>query len=143
MSALPLEVGQKARLSKRFGAAEVAAFAALSEDFNPLHLDPAFAAKVRLDGNAQVFVIARQPAGPPMPVAVEKRSVTELPFTASLDDADSPMPTLKLSQMPEVELIARLSSSGIANKQDGDIESKPVRVALPAKGPVELVIGAE
>jgi len=106
-------------------------------------LDPAFAAKVRLDGNAQVFVIARQPAGPPMPVAVEKRSVTELPFTATLDDADSPMPTLKLSQMPEVELIARLSSSGIANKQDGDIESKPVRVALPAKGPVELVIGAE
>ncbi|NEX83904.1 MaoC family dehydratase [Aeromonas rivipollensis] len=44
MSALPLEVGQKARLSKRFGAAEVTAFAALSEDFNPLHLDPAFAA---------------------------------------------------------------------------------------------------
>ncbi|QIL20757.1 tetratricopeptide repeat protein [Thermomonas sp. HDW16] len=106
-------------------------------------LDPAFAAKVRLDGNAQVFVIARQPAGPPMPVAVEKRSVTELPFTATLDDADSPMPTLKLSQMPEVELVARLSSSGIANKQDGDIESKPVRVALPAKGPVELVIGTE
>ena len=44
MSAQPLEVGQKARLSKRFGAAEVVAFAALSEDFNPLHLDPAFAA---------------------------------------------------------------------------------------------------
>lgn len=44
MSALPLEVGQKARLNKRFGAAEVAAFAALSEDFNPLHLDPTFAA---------------------------------------------------------------------------------------------------
>lgn len=44
MSAQPLEVGQKARLTKRFGAAEVAAFAALSEDFNPLHLDPAFAA---------------------------------------------------------------------------------------------------
>ena len=44
MSPLPLEVGQKARLSKRFGAAEVAAFAALSEDFNPLHLDPDFAA---------------------------------------------------------------------------------------------------
>lgn len=106
-------------------------------------LDPAFAAKVRLDGNAQVFVIARQPAGPPMPVAVEKRSVTELPFTATLDDADSPMPTLKLSQLPEVELIARLSASGIANKQAGDIESKPVRVTLPAKVAVELVIGSK
>lgn len=39
-----LAIGQKASLKKRFGAAEVSAFAGLSEDFNPLHLDPAFAA---------------------------------------------------------------------------------------------------
>lgn len=39
-----LAIGQKASLSKRFGAPEVSAFAGLSEDFNPLHLDPAFAA---------------------------------------------------------------------------------------------------
>ena len=58
-----------------------------------------------------------------------------------LDDGDSPMPTRKLSQLREVDLVARLSESGVANRQDGDIESKPVRVALPAKGPVELVIG--
>jgi cytochrome c-type biogenesis protein CcmH len=76
-----------------------------------------------------------------MPVAVEKRSVTELPFTATLDDGDSPMPTRKLSQLREVELVARLSASGIANRQEGDIESKPVRIALPATAPVELVIG--
>ncbi len=44
MSTHPLAVGQKARLTKRFGPAEVAAFAGLSEDFNPLHLDPDFAA---------------------------------------------------------------------------------------------------
>ena len=106
-------------------------------------LDPAFAAKVRLNGNAQVFVIARQPDGPPMPAAAERRSVTELPFTATLDDADSPMPTLKLSQLREVELIARLSNSGTADRQDDDIQSKPVRVTLPAKAPVELVIGAQ
>ena len=104
-------------------------------------LDPDFAARVRLRGDATVFVIARAPDGPPMPVAVEKRNVSELPFTASLDDGDSPMPTLKLSQMQEVVLIARLSQSGIADKQDGDIESKPVRVTLPATKPVELVIG--
>jgi cytochrome c-type biogenesis protein CcmH len=104
-------------------------------------LDPEFAARVRLRGDATVFVIARAPEGPPMPVAVEKRSVSELPFTATLDDADSPMPTSKLSQLREVELIARLSESGVANRQQGDVESKPVRVALPAKGPVELVIG--
>lgn len=105
-------------------------------------LDPDFAARVRLDGTAQVFVIARQPGGPPMPVAVERHGVADLPFTATLDDADSPMPTLKLSQLREVELVARLSASGNAMKQDGDVESAPVRVVLPAKDPVTLQIGA-
>ena len=104
-------------------------------------LDPDFAARVRLRGDATVFVIARAPDGPPMPVAVEKRNVSELPLTVSLDDGDSPMPTLKLSQLKEVVLIARLSQSGIANRQDGDIESKPVRIALPMQKPVALVIG--
>ncbi|HWS79177.1 MAG TPA: tetratricopeptide repeat protein [Thermomonas sp.] len=105
-------------------------------------LDPDFASRVRLRGDATVFVIARKPDGPPMPVAVEKRVLSELPFTATLDDGDSPMPTSKLSDLREVELVARLSESGEGNRQDGDIESKPVRVALPAKAPVELVIGA-
>lgn len=104
-------------------------------------LDPDFAARVRLRGDATVFVIARAPDGPPMPVAAEKHLVSELPFTASLDDADSPMPTRTLSQLREVVLVARLSESGIANRQDGDIESKPVRVTLPSDKPVELVIG--
>ena len=104
-------------------------------------LDPDFASRVRLRGDAQVFVIAREPGGAPMPVAVEKHAVSELPFTATLDDGDSPMPTRKLSQLREVELVARLSTSGNAMPQEGDVESAPVRVTLPAKGPVELVIG--
>ena len=104
-------------------------------------LDPDFASRVRLRGDAQVFVIAREPGGAPMPVAVEKHAVSELPFTATLDDGDSPMPTRKLSQLHEVELVARLSASGNAMPQEGDVESAPVRVALPAKGTVELVIG--
>jgi cytochrome c-type biogenesis protein CcmH len=104
-------------------------------------LDPEFAARVRLHGDTTVFVIARAPDGPPMPVAVEKHAISDLPFTAILDDGDSPMPTRKLSQLKEVVLVARLSESGIANKQDGDIESKTVRVQLPATKPVQLVIG--
>src|SRR5690606_32371034 len=105
-------------------------------------LDPDFAARVRLRGDASVFVIARIPDGPPMPVAAEKHSLQDLPLTGTLDDDDSPLPTQKLSDPQEVELVARLSSSGEAMQQEGDLESKPVRVALPATGPVELVIGA-
>ena len=105
-------------------------------------LDPDFASRVRLRGDASVFVIARMPGGPPMPVAVEKHALREVPLTATLDDADGPMPTQKLSALKEVEVVARLSASGNAMRQEGDIESNPVRVSLPAKGPVELVLGA-
>jgi cytochrome c-type biogenesis protein CcmH len=104
-------------------------------------LDPDFASRARLHGDTTVFVIARMPGGPPMPVAVEKRSLQELPLTLTLDDGDSPMPTQKLSALKEVELVARLSVSGDPLRQEGDIESKPVRVALPAASPVELMLG--
>ncbi|MFC3715388.1 tetratricopeptide repeat protein [Luteimonas soli] len=106
-------------------------------------LDPDFASRVRLRGDASVFVIARIPDGPPMPVAAEKHPLQALPLTITLDDGDSPMPTQKLSDLEEVEVFARLSSSGEAMRQEGDLDSKPVRVALPATGPVELVIGAK
>lgn len=106
-------------------------------------LDPAFAARVRLRSDATVFVIARAPNGPPMPVAVEKHTLADLPLRVTLDDADGPMPTAKLSVLKDVEVIARISESGNAMRQDGDLESKPVRVTLPADKPVQLVLGAE
>jgi cytochrome c-type biogenesis protein CcmH len=106
-------------------------------------LDPDFASRVRLRGDASVFVIARIPDGPPMPVAAEKHALQDLPMTITLDDADSPMPTQKLSALKEVEVFARLSNSGEAMRQEGDLDSKPVRVKLPATGAIELVIGAK
>lgn len=105
-------------------------------------LDPDFAARVRLDPEATVFVIARSPDGPPMPVAVEKHRMADLPLRVVLDDADSPMPTQKLSDLAEVEVLARMSASGSANRQTNDLESTPVRVRLPANAPVEVVLGA-
>lgn len=104
-------------------------------------LDPAFAARARLPGDASVFVIARVPGGPPMPVAVEKHRLADLPLRVTLDDADSPMPTQPLSALKEVEVFARLSASGQANRQEGDIDSPAVRVPLPHAEQVPLLIG--
>lgn len=104
-------------------------------------LDPELASRVRLRGDASIFVIARVPNGPPMPVAVEKHSVQELPFTAMLDDSDGPMPMQKLSALQDVEVIARLSMSGNAIPQPGDLESQPMRVQLPADKTIDLTIG--
>lgn len=105
-----------------------------------VRLDPALAARARLPDDATVFVIARAAGGPPMPVAVERRPLRDLPLEASLDDRDSPMPTARLSTLAEVEVIARISRSGDAMPQPGDLESPPVRVRLPAAAPVELTI---
>lgn len=100
-------------------------------------LDPA---GKTLAAGTQVFVIARMPGGPPMPVAVEKHPATALPLRIRLDDADSPMPTATLSSLKEVEVFARLSASGTASRQEGDVDSKPVRVTLPHKGTIKLVL---
>jgi len=94
--------------------------------------DPALA-------NATVFVIARAPDGPPMPIAVQKHPASRLPLLVTLGDGDSPMPTSTLSQVQEVEVLARLSRSGQANRQPDDVETAPVRVRLPHAGPVPLV----
>jgi cytochrome c-type biogenesis protein CcmH len=122
-------------------AAQPADAAAAKKVTVAVSLDPAFAARVRLRGDASVFVIARVPGGPPMPVAVQKHPLQSLPLRVTLSDADSPMPTQKLSQLRQVQLLARLSSSGNAMRQEGDLESAPVTVTLPATAPVELVIG--
>lgn len=106
-------------------------------------LDPALAERVRVDGNATVFVVARAPGGSPVPVAAEKHAASELPFSATLDDGDSLMPTAKLSALAEVELSARLSRGGDATPRDGDLQSPVLRVRVADGEPVELVIGAE
>lgn len=97
---------------------------------------PALAAKVPAD--ATLFVIARQAGGPPMPVAVEKLAAKDFPREVTLDDGDSPMPTMKLSQLDKVEVLARISASGNAMPQPGDLEA--TAQASGTSGVVELVI---
>jgi len=104
-------------------------------------LTPALNTRAKQDPNATVFIFARIPGGPPMPVAVERLRLADLPATVTLDDTSSPMPTQTLSDLNEVEVLARLSASGSAVRQDGDIDSEPVRVRLPHPDQITLVIG--
>ncbi len=103
-------------------------------------LAPALAARAA-SGTESLFVIARVPGGPPMPVAVERHPAQATPLTVTLDDADGPMPTQKLSALREVEVFARLSASGKAMREAGDVESAPVRVTLPAGAPLHITLG--
>ena len=97
----------------------------------------------RLGGQGTVFVMARAPDGPPMPVAAERHELSALPLEIMLDDGDSPMPTRLLSQLDVVLVSARISAGGTVERSAGDVESAAVRVSLPTDDVVELVLGAD
>lgn len=106
-------------------------------------LSPALRETLQASPQARVYVIARAAGGPPVPVAVQKHAVSALPLDILLSDADSLMPTARLSSLEDVEVSARLSRSGSADRQPGDVDARAVTVRLPAKAPVDLVIGDE
>lgn len=68
-----------------------------------------------------VFVFARAAQGPRMPLAILKRKASELPLTFMLDDSSAMSPDLKLSKFPNVVIGARISRSGDAMPQSGDL----------------------
>ena len=89
--------------------------------------------KDRVAPTDTVFVFARAPAGPPMPVAAVRLQASQLPLTVTLDDGTSLMPGARLSQFPEVRVEARVSKSGNAAAAAGDLrgEVSGVKVASP------------
>jgi cytochrome c-type biogenesis protein CcmH len=75
-----------------------------------------------------VFVLARAESGPPMPLAVARHTVAELPLAVTLTDAMAMMPAMKLSSFPRVRVTAKISKSGNAATQAGDLLAADVIV---------------
>jgi cytochrome c-type biogenesis protein CcmH len=70
------------------------------------------ALKAKVQAGDSVFIFARATKGPPIPLAVKRLTVADLPVTVDLGDADAMRPDLKLSSYPEVQLMARVSRAG-------------------------------
>jgi cytochrome c-type biogenesis protein CcmH len=81
-----------------------------------------------------VFVFARAESGPPMPLAVLRKRVRDLPLDFALDDSMAMAPQLRLSSQPRVVVGARISKSGNATPQPGDLEGLSKPVANDASG---------
>ncbi|MFG0413605.1 c-type cytochrome biogenesis protein CcmI [Pseudomonas sp. zjy_8] len=73
-----------------------------------------------------VFVFARALSGPPMPLAVKRLKVSDLPARISLSDVDAMMPELKISRFDQVQLVARVSRAGNATQGEWTGQVGPV-----------------
>ncbi len=100
-------------------------------------LSPVLASKT--NATDTLFVLARAVSGPRIPLAVLRRQVSDLPLEFTLDDTLAMSQDLKLSGVSEVIVSARISKSGNAISQAGDLQGASAPVKVGAKG-LKIVI---
>ncbi len=114
------------RIDSQIGASSDAALT------GAVTLDPALlrqAAAMRT-----LFVFARSTSGPRIPLAVLRVDNPSMPMEFRLDDSLAMDPSRKLSTAGEVIVEARLSASGSATRQPGDLYGESIAVSPGASG---------
>jgi cytochrome c-type biogenesis protein CcmH len=90
----------------------------------------------KLSPGDTVFVYARAAEGPPMPLAVLRRTAGDLPIAFALDDSMAMTPAMTVSAHPRIVVTARVSRSGNARPEAGDLQGASKPMANDAKGVV-------
>jgi cytochrome c-type biogenesis protein CcmH len=101
-------------------------------------LDPALRERTRPDDT--VFIFARAVNGPRMPLAIVRKQVKDLPVTVTLDDSLAMTPAMVLSGFDPVSVGARISRSGNAMPQSGDLQGMQSPVSTGGSSSLEIVI---
>ena len=94
-------------------------------------LDPKLAAQAA-PGDS-LFVFARAASGSRMPLAVLRAKVADLPLSFTLDDSMAMAPGMTISSAKALTVGARISKSGTALPQAGDLDGEATNVAPGAK----------
>jgi len=123
LQAILLETREKAlaagqRVAKAPATPKPAA-AATSGVSGAVSVAPSVAAKV--SPSDTLFIFARSEGGPKVPLAVMRASARELPMRFALDDSMAMAPSFTLSTAQAVRVEARISRSGNALPQTGDL----------------------
>lgn len=98
------------------------------------------ALKDRLRPGLVLFVFAKAESGPPMPLAARRIEDARLPAQVLLDDSLAMTPQFKLSSFERWAVVARLSQSGSAQAQSGDLEGSLSAGLADAAAPLTLTI---
>lgn len=86
--------------------------------------------KAKVKPDQVVFVYARTFQGMPMPLAIQRLKVSDLPKTVQLDESMAMSPAASLATAEKVEVLARVSETGSAQAKMGDW--------LARQGPVDM-----
>ena len=87
-----------------------------------------------------VFIFATATEGPPMPLAVSRVQVADLPVTVILDDSMAMLPNMTLSAFDSVNVGARISATGNAIAEPGDWFSEVPDINPADAGALSLTI---
>lgn len=101
-------------------------------------IDKSMLQQVSLDDT--VFIFAKAVDGPPMPLAVVRKQVKDLPFDIVLDDSMAMIPNMTLSSFKEVYITARVAKTGNPLKQKGDLYSKKILIKIPFTESINIKI---
>ena len=93
----------------------------------------------QITGGETLFIFARAEGGPRVPLAVIRTSARELPMRFALDDTMAMAPNMKLSGAETVRVEARVSKSGNATPQPGDLVGTST-VVKPGARDVSIVV---
>ena len=100
-------------------------------------LDPSVAAKV--SGGETLFIFARAEGGSRMPLALVRAQAKSMPLAFALDDSQAMAPGVNLSSAQAVRIEARVSRSGNATPQSGDLVGTSA-VVKPGARDVKIVV---
>jgi cytochrome c-type biogenesis protein CcmH len=102
----------------------------LGEDIPMLNVEVALSPDLEATPGQTVYVFAREWQGKPMPLAVTKLLVKDLPATVKLDDSMAMIGGQSLSSVAMVEVVARVSTTGSAIPSDGDFEGSTGKLEM-------------
>ena len=87
-----------------------------------------------------LFIFARAVNGPPMPLAIVRKQVKDLPLTVSLDDSMAMMPSARMSNFEKIYISARISKSGTAQTEAGDIQGRSKILSTGSEQKAQVLI---
>ncbi|WP_461482138.1 c-type cytochrome biogenesis protein CcmI [Porticoccus sp.] len=112
----------------------------LGEALPSLQVSVALAPGLSADPSQLVYVFAREWQGPPMPLAVARLRVSDLPTTVTLDDSMAMPGGKPLSSANKVQVVARVSKSGSAIPAAGDLEGSSEALSFAGEAVQQIVV---